>query len=327
MKGDFPMKIFAISPVLLLACWSSVGRAAQHADDVRGRIPLDKFVIQAHRGGGVDLPENTLETYQAAWQWGVVPEADVRVSKDGVICAFHDENFARLAKGIRPEWRNKRVADLTWEELRQIDVGAYAGERYAGQRIARIDDALAAMAGRPDRGMYLDVKDVPLKELARLVKKHHVEKQVIFTTSRHAMIRRWKRIVPESQTLLWMGGSEEQLARKLEAISAADFEGITTLQIHVRLQPPGSAEPFRPSPRFLRDVGRTLRARHITYQAMPWGTTDAKVYHALLDLGVESFASDHPRITQQAVKRYYSQARANAGSEASPADRHGEAAE
>jgi len=302
-------------PILLLmsACASATSPTSEPAYDVRDHVPLEKFVIQAHRGAGIGLPENTLESYRLAWQWGVVPEADVRTSKDGVLCAFHDENFSRLAKNVRPEWKNKRVADLTWRELQQIDVGSYAGKQYAGQHIAKIDDALGAMAGHADRQMYMDIKEVSLAELAKLVRRHGVQRQVIFTSPRDELIRRWKKIVPPSQTLLWMRGSEEELARRLKELAATDFEGITTLQIHVFVEKPGSAEPFRPSPAFLRDVGRTLRARKITYQAIPWRTSNPKVYHALLDLGIESFASDHPRATQQAVRDYYAKARAGSG--------------
>jgi glycerophosphoryl diester phosphodiesterase len=274
-------------------------------DDIRDRVPLDEFVIQAHRGGGRDLPENTIESVEAAWRWGVVPEADIRTSKDSVLCAFHDEQFGRLVKNASPELKKKGVADLPWQEIERLDVGSYAGQQYAGQRVPRLEDIFRRMAGHPRRCLYLDVKKASLEKMAQLVREYGIEKQVIFTSTNHDPIKKWKRIVPESRSLLWMGGSQDDLARRLVELEEDHFEGITSLQIHVFLQDPGSPEPFRPSPDFLRRVGRTLRARGIAYQALPWRTTDPKVYRALMDMGVESFASDHPRVTLQAVKDYY----------------------
>src|SRR5688500_3272866 len=62
---------------------------------VRGHIPADRFIIQSHRGAGELAPENTIESFELAWKLGTYPEADVRTTKDGVIVAFHDANFAR----------------------------------------------------------------------------------------------------------------------------------------------------------------------------------------------------------------------------------------
>ena len=257
------MKTLTIVAILLPALAAAGAGHEEAIPDIRDRVRLDQFVIQAHRGGGTDLPENTLESFQAAWKWGVVPEADIRTSKDGVICAFHDATFARVVKDASPELKRQGVADLTWRELQQLDVGAYAGKPYAGQRIARLEDALALMSGHPRRCLYLDVKKVSLKQMAKLVKKHHVEKQVIFTSTHHEPIRKWKKMAPASQSLLWMGESQEILGKRLEELAKADFEGITSLQIHVHLREPGSPEPFSPSPDFLPPGGRhAARPRH-----------------------------------------------------------------
>jgi glycerophosphoryl diester phosphodiesterase len=40
------------------------------------------FNIQAHRCAGIALPENTLESAEWAWQHGVTPEVDLRLTED-----------------------------------------------------------------------------------------------------------------------------------------------------------------------------------------------------------------------------------------------------
>src|SRR5262245_6661440 len=54
------------------------------------------FHIQAHRGAGVALPENTLESFEWAWKHGVTPECDLRTTQDEVIVCFHDPDFKRV---------------------------------------------------------------------------------------------------------------------------------------------------------------------------------------------------------------------------------------
>ncbi|MBN2022123.1 MAG: hypothetical protein JW809_04965 [Pirellulales bacterium] len=279
--------------------------ANEPAPDVRDRVPLGQFVIQAHRGGGAEMPENTLETFQYAWRLGVVPEADVRMSADGVVCAFHDPDFSRVVKDVPAELKQKGVSDLAWKELQSLDVGAFRGDQFAGQRIPKIEDVIQAMAGHPRRWLYLDVKKVSLKRLADWAGQYGVGRQLILTSTHHDHLRQWKRLVPDSQTLLWMRGTEAELAGRLKDLEKTDFEGVTSLQIHVFMPTADAEKPFRPSPDFLRAVGKTLRERGIAFQALVWGEHGPDVYSALLDLGVESFATDHPEMTLQAVKDYY----------------------
>ena len=143
-----------------------------------------------------------------------------------------------------------------------------------------------------------------LDELVSLIRKHGVESQIIFTTTHHHLIRDWKRRVPESLTLLWNGGSGAELRKKLAAVRDADFEGITHLQIHVRVGDLASEDPFMPSTGFLRTTGKELKSRGIVFQTLPWECSDRGAYLKLLELGVESFATDYPEVTLDAVAEF-----------------------
>lgn len=43
----------------------------------------------------------------------------------------------------------------------------------------------------------------------------HEMRQAILARTHHDVIRQWQRLVPESDTPLWMGGTEEQLRKRL----------------------------------------------------------------------------------------------------------------
>jgi len=129
---------------------SRVMRCYVKADwNVRNHMPLAKITVQSHRGAGELAPENTLKAFRLAWKLGTVPEADLRTTKDGVIVAFHDSNFERLMKGASPELKKKGIADLEWDDVQTLDVGAWKGDEFIGCRVPSMTEILSLLAGRP----------------------------------------------------------------------------------------------------------------------------------------------------------------------------------
>ncbi len=80
--------------------------------NITDHTPFDQIIIQGHRGVGDLAEENTIEAFVLAWKMGIYPECDLRMTKDGVIVPFHDDNFARVVKGAAPELKKKGVKVL-----------------------------------------------------------------------------------------------------------------------------------------------------------------------------------------------------------------------
>lgn len=211
---------FSAAIALAGSAWAATTTSTPGDWTVRERLPLAQFVIQSHRGAGEMAPENTLEAFELGWKLGTWPEADLRTTKDGVIVAFHDGSFKRTVRNAPAELRKKGVADLTFAELSKLDVGGWKGEQFLGRRVSRITDVFALMRGKPERHLYLDIKNVDLDQLAREVRQHEVTRQILFTTTHYELIQQWKRLMPESDTLHWMGGNGGAACR--EAGEAAD---------------------------------------------------------------------------------------------------------
>jgi len=198
------------------------------------------------------------------------------------------------------------VVDVSFADLSKLDVGAWQGDQFLGRRVSRISDVFERMRGKPEHCLYLDIKNVDLKRLAKEVRQHDIAAQVILASTVYDVIQSWKKLVPESQTLNWMGGSEPALQKRLADLRSKNFEGITQLQLHIFLNTNNATvEPFTLSRRFISATGEELRQRGILFQALPWGVAEQPVYHQLLDLGVASFATDHPEVTLNAVSNYY----------------------
>ncbi|MDO4628275.1 MAG: glycerophosphodiester phosphodiesterase family protein [Planctomycetia bacterium] len=258
-------------------------------------------LIQFHRGGGNIRPDNTLETFLWAWGRGGIPEADCRLTKDGVAIAFHDDNLKRLGRGMSEEVKNKRIAELTWDEIKNIDVGSYLSPEFSTQRISTIEAVFASMMNRPERLLYVDEKGASPELIAKLAEKYGVQEQIIFASTNYDLIVRWKKIAPKSKTIHWMGSwssdvkkSEEVLQKRLDALEKVNFEGIDILQIHVQTDL-AKEDPFAPSSEFLRRASEQIKSHGIIFQSLSWTQgNNPETYRRLLDLGVQSFATDWP---------------------------------
>ena len=272
-------------------------------------IPREKglYRSQIHRGGGKgSRPDNSLETFLWCWGHGMAPEADARLTKDGVAIAFHDETLKRVARGIPREMCDRRIKDLTWDEIKDIDVGSYLGEEYCATRIATMESVFAAMKGRPERLLYVDEKGAPPELIAELADKFGVVEQVYYCSPDWRLIPRWRKIAPKGRSMVWLGAwacdnSPEEIARcetfvqkQLDEMAATEFDGIDQVQIHVRTDL-SKPDPFCPSTPFMKRAIAFMHKYGVTVNTITWTCGgDMDVYRKLWDVGFDHFTTDYP---------------------------------
>lgn len=273
------------------------------------------LLCQIHRGGGAKtFPDNSLESFLWCWGNGVTPEADARLTKDGVAIAFHDGTLKRVVRGIPSEWEGRKIADMEWSELRDLDIGSYIDKKFASSRIVQMETVFAAMKGRPERLLYLDEKGAPPEMMAEMSARFGVQEQVYYTSSNYALLPRWKKMAPKGKTMLWMGGgaknnssaeierTEKLLGERLAALEKAGFNGVDIVQIHVRTDF-SKPDPFCPSSAFMKKAGELLHKHGIIFQSLSWTEgANPKTYQKLWELGVDTFATDYPFEFIEAMK-------------------------
>ncbi len=117
-----------------------------------GRIDLDHVVdVTAHRGSARSAPENTLAALERAIEDGAdYAEIDVQEIADGSLVLFHDTDLRRIAGIDRNTW------EMTLGEFRQLDVGAWFAEEFAGERVATLEEAIETARGR--MGLNIELK-------------------------------------------------------------------------------------------------------------------------------------------------------------------------
>jgi len=133
--------------------------------------------VVAHRGAHEGIPENTLPAYARAIELGAdFVEIDVRTTKDGRLVSIHNASVESYAEG-----HSGRVAEMTYDELRALDVGARIAPEWVGTRIPLVEDILDLC--RNKIGIYLDLKAGDVATLVDMVKERGMEKQVLWYAS------------------------------------------------------------------------------------------------------------------------------------------------
>ncbi|MEJ2643118.1 MAG: glycerophosphodiester phosphodiesterase family protein [Desulfosarcinaceae bacterium] len=109
------------------------------------------FLLIGHRGYAGRYPENTLAGFRAAAQAGLkMVELDVRLSRDRHLVVIHDADLVRLA-GI-----HRRVNQLTLNELKSVDAGAWFDHAFSGERIPTLAEVFAVLPS--EMGINVEIK-------------------------------------------------------------------------------------------------------------------------------------------------------------------------
>lgn len=115
------------------------------------QMTTEGLEIVAHRGASEEAPENTLAAFHEAWRQGAdAIEGDFWLSKDGQIVCLHDADTKRVSG------KNLKVAESDFVDLRRLDVGAWKGEKWRGERIPLLSEVLAIVPA--DKGISVEVK-------------------------------------------------------------------------------------------------------------------------------------------------------------------------
>ena len=135
---------------------------------IEGEEKLPYPRVCAHRGFNTVAPENSLPAFGAAIALGTEEiELDIRFSRDGIPVICHDDFLERVSDG------RGMLEDLPFAELRKLDFGSRFGNRFAGLKIASLEEVLTRFARQVIINMHIKSKmgePFPSQRLLQLVK-------------------------------------------------------------------------------------------------------------------------------------------------------------
>ncbi|CAH2062360.1 unnamed protein product, partial [Iphiclides podalirius] len=121
----------------------------------------------AHRGAGLDAPENTMQAFKYCVDRDCnFIELDVRSSRDGHLVLLHDQGLERLTG---TDINNVHI--MNWDEIKNIDIGATHPNRqqYKEVHLCLFDEAIEFLLANNVR-MIIDVKGKDQEVINGIVK-------------------------------------------------------------------------------------------------------------------------------------------------------------
>lgn len=233
----------------------------------RGGTP----VVIGHRGASATSPENTMPAFTAAWDAGAAwIETDVQPTADDQPILLHDDTVDRTTDGTG------RVDTFTAASLAALDAGSWFGPSFAGTRVPRLSELLAALSG--DRRVLLEVKGPHTAPQARAIvdgiRAAGADRKVLLQSFEVPVLRELRAILPDEPLGLLVESIGDDPVGDCQALGAITYN------------------PYVGSVLELPGLITTLHAAGIA--TIPWTVDDPDQWARLTELGVDGIITNDP---------------------------------
>ncbi|HEX9291556.1 MAG TPA: glycerophosphodiester phosphodiesterase family protein [Anaeromyxobacteraceae bacterium] len=250
--------------------------------DIRRIRRSGRPLVMGHRGASADAPENTLAAFRLAIEQGADGvELDVWRCGSGEVVVQHDADTRRTGGA------SLRIASATLAELRRLDVGAWKGERFRGERIPLLAEVLEAL---PGAAVNVELKSTGAPDLAlalavhRALREARAEERCIVSSFDYALLAAFRLAAPRVAS---------------GVLFAADQWWRTREVVGTRLLRPRAVHPDRQL--VTPERARAWSARGLEVNV--WTVDDPGEVERLCGLGAAAIISNRPAPAREAVRR------------------------
>jgi glycerophosphoryl diester phosphodiesterase len=245
-----------------------------------------RTLVIPHGGGDGIYPENTLLAFESTIAMGAdVVDADLRISRDGVIVAIHDATVDRTTGA------SGKVKSMNFAELAQLDAGwafapAGSGDQHPYRGTGVTIPTLEAILDRfPTTLLSLDLKDESLdmvQPICDQLRSRGRLNDVFVGSNSDSQIIDFRQRCPEVRTSAIM--NDVFASRDARAAGDTDFVPAVTVN-----QP-----PFRVDGREIVDAESLAWAHDHGVAILTWVVNDEDDMRKLIDLGVDGIYTSYP---------------------------------
>ena len=223
--------------------------------------------FSSHRGSSLEAPENTITSVLLGWEQGAEGvEIDIHLSKDNKLMVIHDGNTKRTS-GV-----DHQVEETNSNILRKLDVGAFKGEKFKGEKIPFLEEVIAVIP--PGKRLIIELKfgKEGLPYLKKVIDENAKNKDLRLITFDFETITAAKKMFPHIKCH-WLVSGKEGLEDKIR--HAAD-KNLDCLDIRHS------------------DIDKDLVtfAHNHKLKVLAWTVDDPKEALRLIDSGVDEIESN-----------------------------------
>ncbi len=245
-------------------------------------------MIVAHRGASAEAPENSLSSFNLAWeQEADAIEGDFYLTSDNHIVCIHDDTTERVS-GV-----NLNVTDSTLGQLQHLDVGSWKDAQFQNERIPTLEEVLATIPF--GKNFFLEIKCGPeiLSHLKPLLLNSRIPSaQLKIISFNEEVIRVSKQTLPEFEAI-WVVGFKKDKKRGQwlptidEILETAKQINADGLDLKAELE--------------VIDAEFVARSRDAGFSLHAWTVDDPVLAKKLRRLGFDSITTNRPGFLRQAL--------------------------
>ncbi len=156
-----------------------------------------ELLVVAHRGSSGTAPENTISAFRQALESGAkMVEIDIQITADNKFVVYHD---------FVPPGHIKRISELNFVEIKDIDIGSAYGSIYAGEKIPLLQEVLELV--RDKALLMIEIKtwtgdkiQANMKQLIELIEEYNNLERTIFGSFNYKVLKDLKQLNPNIKT-------------------------------------------------------------------------------------------------------------------------------
>lgn len=215
-------------------------------------------------------------------------ELDVHLSSDGEVVVIHDSSTRRTTG------HDQAVAGQTLEELRARDAGSWKGDRWNGEKIPTLAEALTTVPVGKRKRLFIEIKSSAeiLPKLQRVLSESGVPpERLVIIGFNYETMRRAKELLPQIR-MYWLVSPERD--KRLE-----EFPRLEDL---IEKTKEAKLEGLNLSFKFPIDQAFVSKVRAAGLELYVWTVNDAPVARELAEAGVQGITTDRPEWLRDQLK-------------------------
>ena len=236
--------------------------------------PTGRPLVWAHRGASAEAPENTVAAFSLALAQGADGiELDAQRCASGEVIVLHDESL------LRTTGFGALVTDASYSVVRTLDAGSWKSERFRGERIPLLAEALEAFPRLVNVELKCDRRDDGglTAEVVHVVRAARAEERVLLSSFNPMCLWRARFLAPEIVRAL-LFESEQRWAFRSAVVA-----------------PLLAASAMHPE-HVLATPERVRRWRRRGYSVACWTVDDPEIAARLHDSGVGAIFTNRPAL-------------------------------
>jgi glycerophosphoryl diester phosphodiesterase len=241
-----------------------------------------KTLNLGHRGASAYAPENTLTSFNLAFDMGADGvELDVSVTKDRVPVVIHDNRVDRTTDG------HGAIAEMTLAEVKRFDAGAFFGAKFRGEKIPTLAEVLGGPGRRGIVNIELKSGKLPkvgleASAIAKVIEETQAHERVIISSFNHFALHAIHALDPRLP------------------LGFLYFNRAPLSFPYMKSQP--LVQPTALHPRFVVVTpGFVQWARGRNYKINTWTVDEPDEMRRLISLGVDSIMTNKPDVLSQVL--------------------------